>query len=392
MAHGCSALLDAFDSRNRVHVNTTPQNSVDSASAPSADESYMLRAIELADQAAGHTSPNPMVGCVIVRDGAVIAEGYHERAGMPHAEAAALAKLNGDATGATIYVTLEPCCHQGRTPPCTDAIIAAKPARVMAAMEDPNHRVGGEGFRLLREAGIEVEVGVCERKAQQLNEAYVKYITTRMPFVIAKVGMTLDGRIATRTGDSKWVTGEASRARVHELRNRVDAILVGSRTVMIDDPALTTRLQTGDPRDPIRIILDADEYLDDTRRVFHSDSNAPTWVVLPEGRDFGGADDVIHVPVLESGMDLVHLMRQLGEREVTSILIEGGGSTHGSAFEMGIVDKVMFFIAPKIAGGQGAVSAVEGVGIETMGEAVKIEDTSVERIDEDFLITGYVSY
>lgn len=350
----------------------------------------MEQALALAEQVRGKTSPNPPVGCVVVRAGKVVGEGHTQPAGQAHAEVMALDSTGEDASGATVYVTLEPCCHQGRTGPCTDRLIAANPARVVVAMEDPNHLVGGEGLRLLREAGIAVDVGLYEQEATRLYEAYIKYITTRTPFVIAKVGMTMDGRIATRTGDSKWVTGEASRERVHALRNEVDAILVGSRTVMVDDPSLTTRTEATDTKDPIRIILDADDYLDETRKVFHQESNAPTWVVVPEGRTFDGADDVIHVPTSEGGMDMNHLMRQLGAREITSVLIEGGGSTHGSAFDAGIVDKVMFFVAPKIIGGAGAVSAVEGFGVETMAESVHIDDMRVESFGDDILISGYV--
>jgi len=353
------------------------------------DETHMRRALDLAEQGRGRTSPNPMVGCVITRNGEVLAEGYHAKAGGPHAEIVALDKV-GDAEGATIYITLEPCTHHGKTPPCIDRVLAAKPARAVIAMTDPNPNVAGKGIKAMQDAGIEVEVGMCEDKAKKLNEVFIKFITTGMPFVISKVGMTLDGKIATRTGHSKWVTGEASRRKVHELRNVVDAILVGSRTVMLDDPSLTTRLDQDDTRDPTRIILDADEYLDETPKVFHMQSNAPTWVVVPEGRDFAHADDVLHVPTNAEGMDMVHLMRQLGAREITSVLIEGGGHTHGSAFEMDIVDKVMFFIAPKIIGGADAVTAVEGIGVESMDAAVMLEDWSVSIVGEDLLIEAYV--
>jgi diaminohydroxyphosphoribosylaminopyrimidine deaminase/5-amino-6-(5-phosphoribosylamino)uracil reductase len=330
-----------------------------------------------------------MVGCVIVRDGQVIGEGYHERAGGPHAEVNA-AKQAGDIRGATVYVTLEPCCHEGRTPPCTTFLIEQGIARVVAAMEDPNPQVAGKGLEILLDAEIDVEVGLLEGEARRLNECFLKYITTGMPFVIAKCGMSLDGKIATRTGHSQWVTSEASRALVHKLRNEMDAILVGSRTVMLDDPSLTTRIEIEDKRDPLRIILDADDYLDESRRVFHVASDAPTWVVVPEGRGFDGADETIHVPMVEEGMDLVHLMGQLGAREITSVLIEGGGTTHASAFEAGIVDKVMFFVAPKIIGGRDAVSAVEGDGVETLGEAKLLENMTATPVGDDMLIEAYV--
>lgn len=353
------------------------------------DSEFMQRALSLAAQARGRTSPNPMVGCVLVRDGAVIGEGFHEAPGRAHAEVAAL-EAAGDARGATVYVTLEPCNHTGRTGPCTERLIEAGVVRVVAAMIDPNPLVSGDGVARLREAGISVEVGVCEAEAQKLNEAWVKFISTGSPFVIAKVGMSLDGKIATHTGDSRWVTGETARAMVHRLRNEVDAIMVGSRTVMLDDPSLTTRLQEGWIKDPIRIILDADEYLDETRRIFRVESTAPTWVVSPSERAIEGADDVIIVPGHPSGVDMAALMRILGKRDVVSVLIEGGGTTHGSAFEAGVVDKCLFFVAPKIIGGKEAVSAVEGRGAARMADVVQLDGMQFTPVGEDVLIEAYV--
>lgn len=353
------------------------------------DREYMQRALNLAAQARGRTSPNPMVGCVVVRDGKVLGEGFHAKAGEPHAEVHALAAA-GDTHGATLYVTLEPCCFQGRTPPCTDLIIQRKPARVVVAMPDPNPRVSGEGIFQLRNAGIEVEVGVLEDEARQLNEVFCKYIVTRMPFVIAKCGMSLDGKIATRTGDSRWVTSETARRRVHELRNEVDAILVGSRTVMLDDPSLTTRLDTDQTKDPIRVILDADDYLDPQARVFHLESKAPTWVVVPDDRDIPEADETLHIPSGPGGLAMRYLMRELGAREVTSVLIEGGGTTLASAFEAGLVDKLLFFVAPKIVGGRDAITAVEGEGAARMADAIPLERMRATPIGEDILIEAYV--
>ncbi|MDX9972539.1 MAG: bifunctional diaminohydroxyphosphoribosylaminopyrimidine deaminase/5-amino-6-(5-phosphoribosylamino)uracil reductase RibD [FCB group bacterium] len=353
------------------------------------DEQYMQRALDLAEQGRGRTSPNPMVGCVVVRDGRIIGEGWHQKAGEAHAEVNAVEQA-GDITGATLYVTLEPCCHQGRTPPCLDLLLKHRPARVVVAMHDPNPKVSGESIFRLRDAGIAVDVGVGEEPARLMNEAFIKYITTRTPFVIAKVGMTLDGKIATRTGDSRWVTGEAARRRVHELRNEVDAILVGSRTVMTDDPSLTTRLDDGDTKDPIRIILDADDYLDPNARVFHTESKAPTWVVLPEGRDFQGADQVIRIRKTKRGVDMIDLMHELAKREVMTILIEGGGTTHATAFKSGVVDKIMFFVAPKIIGGRDAVTAVEGEGGEKMDDAILLDRMTARPVGEDLLIEAYV--
>ncbi|MDK1021798.1 MAG: bifunctional diaminohydroxyphosphoribosylaminopyrimidine deaminase/5-amino-6-(5-phosphoribosylamino)uracil reductase RibD [Candidatus Hydrogenedentes bacterium] len=353
------------------------------------DRDYMERALALAERGRGRTSPNPMVGCVVVRDGAVIGEGCHERAGDAHAEVNALRDA-GDVTDATVYVTLEPCCHEGKTPPCVDLLKARKPARVIAAMEDPNPQVSGRGIEALRGAGVSVELGLMEDEARRLNEVFIKYVTTGTPFVIAKCGMSLDGKIATRTGDSQWVTGEASRHLVHQLRNEVDAILVGSRTVMLDDPSLTTRLRDEKTRDPIRVILDAGEYLDGNRRVFQLASEAPTWVATPDGGVCEAADAVLHIPGDDDAIDMQALMKELASREVTSVLIEGGGTTHASAFEAGIVDKVMFFVAPKIIGGREAVSAVEGLGIEQMSDAIMLKDMTATPLGHDILIVAYV--
>ena len=355
-----------------------------------ADRDYMERALALALRGRGRTSPNPMVGCVVVRDGRVVGEGYHQRAGEPHAEVNAIADAGGDVAGATVYLNLEPCCHHGRTPPCTDLLIRHKPARAVIAMHDPNPRVSGKGIAQLRDAGIEVELGLMEAEARQLNEAFCKHVTTGLPFVIAKCGMSLDGKIATRTGDSKWVTSEASRQMVHELRDAVDAILVGSRTVMLDDPSLTTRLDRADTKDPIRVIVDADSYLDREARVFHIGSDAPTWVAVPDGRTFQGADEVLRITAGDGGLDLGLLMRELGGRDITSVLVEGGGTTLASAFEASMVDKVMFFVAPKIIGGRDAITAVEGEGVARMKDARPLERMRARAVGEDILIEAYV--
>jgi len=354
-----------------------------------ADSQYMRRALELAGLGRGRTSPNPMVGCVVVRDGRVIGEGYHQRAGGPHAEVNAI-NAAGDVSGATVYVTLEPCCHEGKTPPCTDFIIRHKPARVVVSMHDPNPRVSGEGIFQLRNAGISVDVGLLEDEARLLNEIFCKYITARMPFVIAKCGMSVDGKIATRTGDSKWVTSEASRRMVHELRNQVDAILVGSRTLMLDDPSLTTRIEEGKIKDPVRIICDADNYLDPSAHVFHSESNAPTWVAVPDDRSCDGADEVLRIPPGAGGLDMRLLMHELALREISCVLIEGGGTTLASAFEAGVVDKLLFFVAPKIVGGRDAITAVEGEGVARMTDAIVLERMRAIPVGEDILIEAYV--
>lgn len=350
----------------------------------------MQRALALAALGRGRTSPNPMVGCVIVDDGQVIGEGYHAAAGQSHAEVNAVQAANRSIEGATVYVNLEPCAHHGRTPPCADFLIEHKPGRVVVALEDPNPEVAGKGIDRLRDAGIRVDVGLLEAEARRLNEVFIKYITTGRPFVIAKCGMTLDGKIATYTGHSRWVTGEAARHVVHELRNEVDAILVGSRTLMLDDPSLTTRINDPAHKDPIRVVLDAGAYLDGDRRVFHVESDAPTWVAVSEERAYDFTDELIRVPHGPGGVDMFLLMQELGKRNVTSLLIEGGGTTHASAFEAGIVDKVMFFIAPKIVGGRDAVTPVEGLGIALMDDAIALEDVQVRMVGEDILVEGYV--
>ncbi|MBI1317920.1 MAG: bifunctional diaminohydroxyphosphoribosylaminopyrimidine deaminase/5-amino-6-(5-phosphoribosylamino)uracil reductase RibD [Candidatus Hydrogenedens sp.] len=350
----------------------------------------MRRALELAERGRLTARPNPMVGCVIVRDGEVIGEGYHEVFGGPHAEVNAVNAAGGEIAGATVYVTLEPCAHHGKTPPCADFLIDHKPARVVAAMQDPNPMVSGAGADKLRAAGIRVDVGCLEDQAHRLNEVFVKYTTTQLPFVIAKCAMSLDGKIATRTGHSQWVTGESARRAVHELRNQVDAILVGSRTVMMDDPSLTTRLPQGGGRDPIRVILDAGEYLDEGRKLFHIESDAPTWVAVTQPREYPGAAEMIRVGQGPGGVDIRELLEILGARGITSLLIEGGGTTLASAFEARMVDKVLFFIAPKIVGGSAAVTPVEGAGIERMDDAIMLRDMKVAPIGEDWMVEAYV--
>ena len=353
------------------------------------DRNYMERALALAERARGRTAPNPMVGCVVVKNNRIIGEGFHASAGEPHAEVIALQEA-GDVSDATVYITLEPCSHEGRTPPCVNLLTERRPARVITAMQDPNPLVSGRGIQSLREAGIDVEVGLLENAARQLNEAFIKYISTGQPLVIAKCGMSLDGKIATRSGDSRWVTGEESRYRVHQIRDQVDAILVGSRTIMLDDPSLTTRLPQRENRNPVRVLLDAGERLDTDRIVFRTPADAPTWVAVTEEHDYPQADEVLKLPSGPGGVDMLCLMQELGRREITSVLIEGGGTTLASAFEAGIVDKVMFFIAPKIIGGRRAVSAVEGVGAERMKDVLTLRDMTATPVGRDILIEAYV--
>lgn len=360
-------------------------------------EKYMERALELAELGRGSVSPNPMVGAVIVKDGRVIAEGYHRSFGGPHAEVEALGAATEDVRGAVMYVTLEPCRHQGKTPPCTRAVIEAGIGKVVMAMEDPSAHVAGRGRAELIEAGIEVESGLMEDRAAKLNEAFVKFITTGLPFFIAKAAMTLDGKIATRTGNSQWITGEPARERVHALRAAVDAIMIGSGTVEADDPRLTTRTPSGSGRDAIRIVVDGDAKTSPNSRVFNRESSAPTLVVVkttaPAERKSALADagaDVIEIEPKDDKVDLAALAKELGERNIASVMIEGGGGLLAAAFEAGLIDKAIFFVAPMIVGGKDAPTPVEGAGFATVDEAIRLSDLSIEKIGADVLIEGMV--
>jgi len=354
------------------------------------DATYMSRALALAARGRGWTSPNPMVGCVIVRDGIVIGEGWHQRVGGPHAEVNAYAACgDADTAGACVYVTLEPCAHVGRTPPCVDLLLERRPGRVVVAMRDPNPKVTGGGIERLRDAGIRVDVGVLEAEALRLNEIFVKNMRTGLPWVTAKCAMTLDGKIATRSGNSKWVTGEAARLMTHHMRHAHDAILVGSRTVMLDDPSLTTRLPEGG-RNPVRVILDAENYLTGDRAVFAEGRQGPTWVATSDATDYPFADDVLRLPPGPGGVDMKALVCELAARGITSLLIEGGGATLAAAFEAGIVDKVCFFCAPKITGGCEAVTPVEGRGSETMDQSIALDSLRAIPVGEDVLMEAYV--
>ena len=341
----------------------------------------MGRALMLARK--GHPSPNPRVGAVVVRDGIIIGEGFHECAGMPHAEVNAMKGI--DANGATLYVTLEPCSHHGRTPPCTDAIIRAGIERVVCAMRDPNPKV--DGLRLLKEAGITVEVGVLEAESRRLNEAFIRYIDTKRPFTVLKCGMSLDGKIATKTGESKWITSESSRERSRSMRENFDAILVGINTVMADDPML----RSGGTKDPTRIILDSTLRIPRESNVL-SDGNVlvVTTSRAGEARLRALKDDGIEVLVCgETEVDLATLLKVLGERGISSLLVEGGSTVHGSFVRAGLVDKVLFFMAPLLIPGSDALSAVGGAGIKELGDAFRLGAMRVRRFGDDILIEAY---
>ena len=356
----------------------------------------MKKAMELALNGWGTTNPNPLVGAVIVKDGWVIGEGFHERRGEDHAEVAAIKNSTEDIKGATLYVNLEPCSHFGKTPPCINAIIESGISNVIIAMQDPNPLVAGKGIQKLQEAGIDTVVGVLEDEAKKLNEIFIKYITEKKPFVILKMAMSLDGKICTSTGQSKWISGEESRRYVHHLRNRVAAVMVGTNTVIKDNPSLTTRLDDKS-RNATRIILDRKGRIPLNSNVFNTDQlkgNVITAVSqhvddkLIKKLEQTGIK-VIVVPEVNERLSLNYLMNKLYEQEIDSILLEGGGELNFSALNEGIVDKVIMFIAPIIIGGSKSLTSVEGEGFNSIKESLKIKNISTKNIGSDILIEGY---
>ncbi len=356
---------------------------------------HMERAVSLARRSLGAVSPNPAVGAVVVRDGEVVGEGWTQPPGQNHAEAAALQQAGERAAGATLYTTLEPCSHTGRTPPCVQVIIQAGISRVHAAVIDPNPRVNGEGLSALKEAGIETVVGEGEEEAGELVEAYAKYIMTGVPFVTAKFAMSLDGKIATRAGDSKWISGEEARRYVHELRSTSDAVMVGVNTMVVDDPRLTARDASDNPlgRQPLRILVDSDGRTPVSARLLSEPGHTLVAVAganeLAQTKLAQAGAEVVSVPASDGSVDVTELLRHLGRREVTSVLVEGGGALLGSMFDLRLVDKVVAFIAPIIIGGKEAPTPVGGVGAELMGETARLERVKVLRFEDDLAVTGY---
>lgn len=357
----------------------------------------MRRVLELAGKAAGRTSPNPRVGAVIVKNGRVIAEGYHKKAGHPHGEIEALRKAGKRARGAQMFVNLEPCCHQGRTPPCTDAIIESGIKEVFVGMRDPNPLVAGKGIRRLKQAGITVHTGLLKPDCQHLNEVFVKYIQTGMPFVTLKSALSLDGKIATSTGESQWITGPEARERVHRMRDQVDAILVGAGTVLKDNPRLTTRLKKGKGHNPARVILDAKAEIPLRARVFHhADRDRVVYVTTSKAsavrvKRLTDRGIEIHVfPSKNSHIYLIKLIELLGRMKIASVLLEGGGGINASALKAGIVDKVVLFLAPLIIGGESAPGVVGGPGIKSLKQALNIKNLTVTPVGADWMVEGYL--
>lgn len=351
------------------------------------DKEFMRKALSLAEKGKGKTSPNPMVGSVLVKGGKIISEGWHQRAGAPHAEAIALEKAGKNARGGTLYITLEPCCHtEKRTPPCTRAIINSGVKKVVVAMTDPNPKVCGKGLLELEKAGIRTVSGVFEDKAKELNEAYTKFIKTRMPFVTMKVAMSLDGKIATKTGDSRWITGEKARKLVHKMRSESDAILTAVGTVRADDPQMTARIKGG--KSPVRVLIDPELESPVNSKIF----NTPPRTIIISRKHLPGNLGVkgVEAIIYKGELSLKWLMRTLGEMEIMSVMIEGGSSLTAHALEEGIVDKIAFFIAPVIIGGKEAYPAIGGRGVEKIKDAFKVKELKIKKIDPDFLLEGRI--
>jgi diaminohydroxyphosphoribosylaminopyrimidine deaminase/5-amino-6-(5-phosphoribosylamino)uracil reductase len=361
-----------------------------------ADRKWMARALELAARGEGRVEPNPMVGCVIVSSaGELVGEGWHTQFGQPHAEIEALQVAGPQARGATLYVTLEPCCHHGKTPPCSDAVIAAGVRRVVAAMRDPFPQVDGGGMKALSQAGIQVEVGVLEEAARRLNAPYLKLLHRGRPWVIAKWAMTLDGKLATVSGSSRWISGEDSRAEVHKLRGRVDAIIVGRGTAEADDPLLTAR--PPGPRVAARIVMDSQARLPVSSQLVRTAADAPVIVAAANDADAAAVArlakagcEVLRLPGATAAARLDALLCELGRRRMTNMLVEGGAELLGSFFDARAVDEVCVFIAPRLIGGGTAPSPVGGQGIAEMAKAIGLENVQVGQLAEDIWIRGRV--
>jgi diaminohydroxyphosphoribosylaminopyrimidine deaminase / 5-amino-6-(5-phosphoribosylamino)uracil reductase len=359
------------------------------------DEAYMERAIELARRGSGLVSPNPMVGAVVVSDGAIVGEGSHEGPGLPHAEVVALDRAGERARGATLFTSLEPCDHYGRTPPCTEAIVRAGIARVVSATRDPNPVVDGQGVRSLRARGVEVVEGIREAESLRLNAGFAKHVRTGMPFVIWKAAASLDGKVAARDGSSRWITGEAARADVHRLRAWADAIVVGAGTALADDPELTVRDPDYRGRPPLRVLVDARGRVGPSGDLF--DDQAPTLVATTELASMKARDawreagaEVLVMETDGEGVGLTALMGDLGKRDLQGVLLEGGPTLAWSAVEEGLVDTIVLYLSPKLLGGRDAPTVLDGRGFAPIGQALPMRISSVERVGEDLRVEADV--
>lgn len=359
------------------------------------DEKYMKMALNLAEKGRGHTSPNPMVGAVIVKDGRIIGQGYHEKCGGSHAEINAFDSAAESVEGACLYVTLEPCSHYGKTPPCAEKIIEKKIKRVVAAMKDPNPLVAGRGLEKLKSAGIEITSGVLEEEAKKLNEVFIKFITSREPFVHLKAAMSLDGKIATSAGESQWISCEESRKEVHELRGRYSGIMAGVQTVIKDNPSLTCRIGGG--KNPIRIIADSRLRIPLESKVLTEQDKALTVIAATEAADKKKCLElekrgvkVLILPEYKGHVSLKALMVELGKMDIDSILLEGGGMLNYSALEEKIVDKVSIYTAPILLGGEAAPSPIRGEGVKKLSDAVRLREMNYYLIGRDIKIEGYI--
>ncbi|MCX6355228.1 MAG: bifunctional diaminohydroxyphosphoribosylaminopyrimidine deaminase/5-amino-6-(5-phosphoribosylamino)uracil reductase RibD [Candidatus Aureabacteria bacterium] len=362
------------------------------------DIKFMRRALCLAQRGKGRTSPNPAVGAIIVRRGRVIGEGWHRRSGESHAEVRALARTGGAAHGATMYVTLEPCSTYGRTPPCTEAILSSGLSRVVVASLDPNPRHNGRGVRMLRRRGIRVDVGLLAGEASQLNEDFSKHIRSGIPFTTVKVAMSLDGKIATAQGDSRWISGRRSRRYAHRLRFLSDAIVVGRKTIETDDPFLTARFGDNTAKVPWRIVLDSRARIPLGSRILSPPWSSKTIIAVTDraprnklARLEALGARIMRCPSRDGKVSIRSLWQRLGRTGITSILIEGGGETVASALTAGVVDKIVVFVAPKIIGGRTAPTAVGGDGVRSVARAMKVKRFSIARMGEDLLLEGYIS-
>lgn len=362
----------------------------------SLDERYMRLAIALAKRAEGMTSPNPIVGAVIVKSGKVIAKGYHKRAGLPHAEVNALRQAGTKAKGAALYVTLEPCDHFGRTPPCTDVMIEYGIKKVVIGMKDPNPINNGRGISKLNRCGIKTTTGILEKEVRQLNRPYLKFITSRIPYVTVKTAESIDGKIATKTGDSKWITAEDSRAYVHRLRGRVDAIMIGVNTVIKDNPTLISK--TSGEKQPIRIIVDTSLRTPPAAKIFLNSDRFPVIVATTETKaspkqrllEKAGAK-ILFVNKKDGKVDPKDLLKKLGAMDIMHLLVEGGGELAAGLIDERLVDRFLFFIAPKIIGGRNAVTPVEGQGVRRVSEALILGKFKIRKFKKDILIESEVN-